>query len=294
MAELITAMVTIFNDDLSVDYDACVNLANFLIENGSDGLVISGTTGESPTLTDEEKLTLFSRVKEAIGNRAKVIAGTGSNCTDSTLNLTKEASKTGVDGIMLVTPYYNKPPQAGLIRHFQTVAEAVELQVILYNVPSRTGANIEAETAITLSQTANIVAVKEASGNLEQIKQIIDNTPDDFKVYSGDDAATFDIMKLGGDGVISVASHIIGQQMKDLLSFCEQENFTEAEDLNNQLMPIFKGLFKTTNPILVKAGLELIGQPGGPLRLPLIEATKTQKAELSNLLETLTIKESTF
>ena len=287
MAELITAMVTIFKDNLSVDYDACINLANFLIENGSDGLVVSGTTGESPTLTDEEKLTLFSRVKEAIGDKAKVIAGTGSNCTNPTLNLTKEAARTGVDGIMLVTPYYNKPPQAGLIKHFQTVAEAVDLPVILYNVPSRTGANIEAETTIALSKTVNIVAVKEASGNMEQVKQIINNTSDDFKVYSGDDAATFDIMKLGGDGVISVASHVIGKQMKKLLSLCDEDNFAEAEALNNKLMPIFKGLFKTTNPILVKAGLEIIGQSGGPLRLHLIEATEAQKAELKSLLESL-------
>jgi len=285
MAELITAMVTIFKDDLSVDYNACLDLAGFLIENGSDGLVVSGTTGESPTLSDEEKLALFAKIKEAVGSRAKVIAGTGSNCTNTTLGLTKEAAKTGVDGIMLVTPYYNKPPQAGLIRHFQTVAEAVDLPVIMYNVPSRTGANIEAETVIALSKTANIVAVKEASGNFEQIKQIIDNTADDFKVYSGDDAATFDIMKLGGGGVISVASHVIGKQMKKLLTLCEEGNISEADELNNELMPIFKGLFKTTNPILVKAGLEIISQKGGPLRLPLIEATESQKAELRELLE---------
>lgn len=278
-------MVTIFKDDLSVDYDACLKLANFLIENGSDGLVVSGTTGESPTLTDDEKLNLFSKIKEEIGGKARIIAGTGSNSTEHSIELTKEAEKTGVDAVMLVTPYYNKPPQEGLIQHFKAVAKATSLPVILYNVPSRTGLNIEAQTSITLSKVENIEAIKEASGNLEQIKTIIDTTEDSFKVYSGDDSSTFEIMKLGGDGVISVASHIVGSQIKEMLNLCTQGNFEDAEQLNNQLMPLFKGLFKTTNPILVKAGLELIGQPGGPLRLPLIAATAEQKSELANLLK---------
>jgi 4-hydroxy-tetrahydrodipicolinate synthase len=284
MSELITAMVTIFKDDLSVDYDACIRLADFLIENGSDGLVVSGTTGESPTLTNEEKLTLFSKIKKAVGDKAKVLAGTGSNCTDSTVRLTKEASKTSVDGIMLVTPYYNKPPQDGLIQHFKTIAEATELPIMMYNVPSRTGSNMEASTTIVLSEVGNITSVKEASGDIEQVKQIINNTSGDFKVYSGDDSSTYDIMKLGGDGVVSVASHVVGNLIKEMLNCCSN-NQEKAKELNNKLMPLFEGLFKTTNPILVKAALELIGQKGGPLRLPLIEATLEQKTELKILLD---------
>jgi len=284
MAELITAMVTIFKDDLSVDYEACADLACFLINNGSDGLVVSGTTGESPTLTDEEKLNLFSNIKEAVGSDVQVIAGTGSNSTVASKKLTIEAEHTGVDGVMLVSPYYNKPPQNGLIEHFKTIAEKSKLPIILYNVPSRTGSNIEANTTITLSKIDNIVAIKEASGDVAQIEKIINNTSEDFKLYSGDDGTTFDIMKLGGNGVISVASHIIGNKIKEMLNLCQNNNFEEAEKLNNKLMPVFKGLFNTTNPILVKAGLELIGQQGGPLRLPLVKETKEENEQLKELL----------
>lgn len=283
MSELITAMVTIFKDDLSVDYDACCDLAGFLITNGSDGIVVSGTTGESPTLTSAEKITLFSKIKETVADKAKVIAGTGSNCTDTSLKLTKEAEKTGVDAVMVVAPYYNKPPQAGLVKHFGAIADSTQLPIILYNVPSRTGVNIEAATTFSLSKIENIVAIKEASGNMEQVKQIINNTDDNFQVYSGDDSATFDIMKLGGDGVISVASHVVGNETKEMLGLCDSGDFEEAGKLNAELMPIYKGLFKTTNPILVKAGLELIGRQGGPLRLPLIEATEEQKIKLKEL-----------
>ncbi|HDZ86245.1 MAG TPA: 4-hydroxy-tetrahydrodipicolinate synthase [Actinobacteria bacterium] len=285
MSELITAMVTIFKDDLSVDYEACFDLADFLVENGSDGIVVSGTTGESPTLSQEEKLNLFSRIKEHIGDRAKIIAGTGSNSTEATAKLTKAASSTGVDGIMVVAPFYNKPPQAGLIQHFKKVASSTDLPLILYNVPSRTGINIDASTTIELAKTENIVAIKEASGDFEQIKEIINSTEKSFKVYSGDDEATFNIMKLGGNGVISVASHIIGSQIKDMLATCEEDDFDKASELNERLRPIFKGLFNTTNPILVKAGLELLGRRGGPLRLPLIRATEEQKETLAETIK---------
>ena len=285
MSELITAMVTIFKDDLSVDYEACFDLADFLVENGSDGIVVSGTTGESPTLSQEEKLNLFSRIKEHIGDRAKIIAGTGSNSTEATAKLTKAASSTGVDGIMVVAPFYNKPPQAGLIQHFKKVASSTYLPLILYNVPSRTGINIDASTTIELAKTENIVAIKEASGDFEQIKEIINSTEKSFKVYSGDDEATFNIMKLGGNGVISVASHIIGSQIKDMLATCEEDDFDKASELNERLRPIFKGLFNTTNPILVKAGLELLGRRGGPLRLPLIRATEEQKETLAETIK---------
>ncbi len=285
MSELITAMVTIFKDDLSVDYDACLDLADFLLENGSDGLVVSGTTGESPTLNNTEKLNLFAKIKEHVGEKTKVIAGTGSNSTEIAASLTKEASKTGVDGIMVVAPYYNKPPQTGLVQHFKKVADNTELPIILYNVPSRTGINIDASTTIELSNVENIVATKEASSDFEQIKKIMDETSPDFKVYSGDDSATYKIMELGGDGVISVASHIIGKQIKEMLEMCNGDTFGKAQEINERLTAIFAGIFDTTNPILVKAGLELLGRKGGPLRLPLLKATAEQKERLATIIK---------
>jgi 4-hydroxy-tetrahydrodipicolinate synthase len=283
-------MVTPFNKDLKVDYDKAQKLALFLAENGSDSLVVTGTTGESPTLTADEKLNMYKAVKEVVsGLDTKVIAGTGSNCTDNAIELSKKAAKIGVDGLLLVCPYYNKPPQSGLIRHFTEIAAATDLPNIIYNVPGRSGVNISAETTIELANVENIVGTKEASGDMEQIAHIIDNTTDDFKTYSGDDATTFPILALGGDGVISVASHIAGRQMKLMTKAAEEGNWSEALALHNQLMPLFKGLFKTTNPILVKAALKLIGFDAGGLRIPLIEATDFQVEELNELLNQLNL-----
>lgn len=281
-------MVTPFDKNLKVDYNQAQKLALFLAENGSESLVVTGTTGESPTLTTDEKLGMYKAVKEAVsGLDTKVVAGTGSNCTGTAVELSKKAAKTGVDGLLLVCPYYNKPPQSGLISHFKEIAAATDLPNIIYNIPGRSGVNISAETTIELSDVDNIVGTKEASGDMEQIAQIIDNTPDDFLTYSGDDASTYPILALGGDGVISVASHIAGPQMRLMTRAAEGGNWSEALALHNELMPLFKGLFKTTNPILVKAALKMIGLDCGCLRSPLVEATENQVEELKILLSQL-------
>ncbi len=282
---LITAMVTPFKEDLSLNLDLAEELANFLVENGSDSLVVSGTTGESPVLKEKEKLDLFKAVLQAVKGKARVIAGTGNYCTEETIELTRKAEKIGVDGCLLVVPYYNKPPQEGLKKHFQAVAARTSLPLILYNVPSRTACNLEAETTIELSKVENIVGIKEASGNLAQIGKVIAYTPDNFLVYSGDDAFTFPVLALGGDGVISVASHVAGPQIKKMITLFKKGNFKKALDYHHRLMPLFKGLFLKTNPILTKASVELIGFPVGPPRLPLVEATPEDRQKLKKLLE---------
>lgn len=282
---VLTAMVTPFKDNLSVDYEKAQELALYLIENGSDGLVISGTTGESPTLTSEEKLNLFKTVKDTVGNKAIVIGGTGNYCTNESIEFTKKAEKTGIDGCMLVGPYYNKPPQEGLFRHFKAIAENTSLPVIVYNVPSRTACNIEAETIIRLSAIKNIVAVKEASGNFEQIAKISKETDDDFLIYSGDDSMTLSILALGGTGVISVASHVAGKEIAEMIKGYKDGNVSKAKDLHLKLMSLFKALFMTTNPIMVKAAVNLKGLNVGGLRLPLISATEEQINKLKKVME---------
>lgn len=283
--EVLTAMVTPFRKDLSLDLEKAAELANYLVENGSDGIVASGTTGESPTLSNDEKLKLFKAVKDAIPNDKKVIANTGNYCTKESIELTKEAEKTGVDGCMLVVPYYNKPPQEGLYRHFKTVAEATSLPVVVYNVPSRTVKNLEADTLIRLAEVENIVAVKEASCDLGQVAKIIKNVPDDFLVLSGEDAVTFPIIALGGEGVISVASHVAGKEIKEMITATKNQNLAKAKDIHLRLLPLFKMLFLTTNPIMVKKAVELMGIEVGPPRLPLVEATEQETAKLKSLME---------
>lgn len=285
LGRVLTAMVTPFTEDLKVNYDEAQRLASYLIESGSDGIVVSGTTGESPTINYEEKLELYKAVKEAVKDKGTVIAGTGDNCTQDSIEFTRAAERIGVDAAMLVTPYYNKPPQQGLYQHFQTIANYTSLPVILYNIPSRSVVNIDAETTIALSEIENIVAVKEASGNLEQIAKIISQTPPDFAVYSGDDSATYPILALGGKGVISVASHIIGKEIKNLVVAGQNNQWEEALKLHHRLLPLFEALFITTNPIMVKAALNLKGFNVGGLRLPLIEATEAQKQKLKKIME---------
>lgn len=286
---LLTAMVSPFKEDLSVDYDKAQELADFLVENGSEGLVVSGTTGESPTLSDEEKIKLYKTVKEAVGNRVSVVAGTGSNSTRHTVELTQEAEKTGVDACMLVTPYYNKPPQKGLYEHFKKVAESTSLPVILYNVPSRTACNLEAQTTIDLSEIENIVAVKEASGDLTQISEIIKQTPDDFYVYSGEDANNFSILSVGGVGAISVASHIVGSELLRMMEAYGQGDADQARKIHFKLLPIFKVLFLTTNPIMVKAAVKLKGINVGSVRPPLVDASEQQIKTLCDVMSKINL-----
>lgn len=283
-------MVTPFTATGEIDLEGAKKLAKYLIDHGSDGLVVAGTTGESPTLSQEEKIALFAAVKEAVGDRAAVIAGTGGNSTAASIKLTREAEKLGVDGIMLVVPYYNRPSQEGLYQHFKAIAESTSLPVMLYNVPSRTGRNMEAETTLRLAQIDNIVAVKEASGDLDQVTAILRNAPKDFLVYSGDDSITLPLMAIGGYGIVSVASHVVGERMQAMVQAYVQGDTAKAAAIHQELFPVFKALFITTNPVPVKAALNMLGLPGGPVRLPLVEATAAEKEKIAAALQAVGLK----
>lgn len=271
LGRLLTAMVTPFDARGEVDYQQAKRLALSLLDSGSDGVVLSGTTGESPTLSREEKLRLFAETKSALGNRGTVVAGTGSYNTKESQELTKEAEKTGVDACLLVVPYYNRPTQQGLWEHFKAIAQSTTLPCILYNVPSRTVTNLAADTVIKLNQIDNIVGVKEASGNLGQIAEIIQGTKEDFLVYSGNDSDTFPILALGGYGVISVASHLVGIQIKDMMEKFLDGKPQEAAKIHRHLLPLVNALFIVSNPVPVKWALNYVGFPVGKPRLPLIE-----------------------
>jgi len=282
---LLTAMVTPFDTDGKVDYLQAQKLAKALLDSGSDGVVVSGTTGECPTLSREEKLRLFAEVRSAVDNRGTVIAGTGNYNTADSLELTREAEKTGVDGCLLVVPYYNRPTQEGLFQHFETVAQGTSLPCIVYNVPSRTVTNLTAETAIRLSQVDNIVGVKEASANLDQIAKIIQGARENFLVYSGNDSDTFPILALGGYGVISVASHLVGLQMKHMMEAFLDGKTKEAAALHRKLLPLINALFVVTNPIPVKYALNYLGFSVGKPRLPLTEPDEKSRAVIEQALK---------
>lgn len=284
---VLTAMVTPFTPDLKVDYDRAAELARKLVDSGSDGIVVAGTTGESPTLTKEEKVNLFRVVMEAVGKEAAVVAGTGGNATQPSIELTREAEKVGVHGIMAVVPYYNKPPQDGLITHFKAIAAATSLPVILYNIPGRTGTNMTPETVEKLAGVENIVAIKEASGSLDQVTDIRRRTPPSFKIYSGDDSLTLPILAVGGEGIISVASHVVGRRLKDMVEAYVAGQVAKAAEINAELFPLFKALFVTTNPIPVKLALRLTGFDVGGLRPPLVEAGEREAAIVRQALSGL-------
>jgi 4-hydroxy-tetrahydrodipicolinate synthase len=271
LGRLVTAMVTPFDVHGGVNYAQAKRLALGLLDCGSDGLVVSGTTGESPTLSKSEKLRLFAEVKEAVGHRGWVIAGTGGNDTAASRELTKEAEKLGVDACLLVVPYYNKPSQEGLFQHFKSIAESTSLPCIVYNVPARTVTSMSAETTIKLSQIGNIIGTKEASSNLEQIAQIIQGARPGFLVWSGNDADTLPILSLGGYGIISVASHLVGKQMKEMMDQYLQGRTEEAAALHRRLLPLFNALFVVSNPVPVKYALNKVGVDVGKPRLPLVE-----------------------
>lgn len=285
--KILTAMVTPFNKNGEIDLDQTTNLINYLLENGTDGLVVAGTTGESPTLTTKEKLELFSHVVKIVDKRVPVIAGTGGNNTRSSIELTKEAEKCGVDAIMLVTPYYNKPNQQGLYEHFKAVANATNLPVMLYNIPGRSVINMNAETIIELSKIENIVSVKEASGDLDQAATIIEHTSDDFTVYSGDDGLTLPMLSIGGDGIVSVASHVIGNEMKEMVQAFNEGNMKLAASLHRKLLPIMNGLFNAPSPSPVKYALAIKGIQTGGVRLPLVPLTEQEENDLKSLMNTL-------
>lgn len=279
-----TAMVTPFDRKGHIDFSKTTQLVNYLIANGSESLVVCGTTGESPTLSKEEKLALIDHVIKVVNKRVPVIAGTGSYNTYESIELTKRAENLGADAIMLVAPYYNKPNQEGLYQHFKTIAEETLLPILLYNIPGRSVVNIEPETIIALSQIKNIVAVKEASGNLNKMTKIIANTPDHFELYTGDDGNTLPVLSIGGVGVISVAAHVIGNEMQEMVTKFLDGQITEAAKLHQKLLPIMVELFKAPNPVPVKTALQMKGLDVGTVRLPLVPLTENERLELSKRL----------
>ncbi|MDI6707379.1 MAG: 4-hydroxy-tetrahydrodipicolinate synthase [Bacillota bacterium] len=267
---LITAMVTPFDEELNVNYGGAVELAKQLVEEGTTALTVCGTTGEAPTLTTDEKIKLFKEIKASVD--VPVIAGIGTNSTKATIEMGRMAVECGVDGVLVVVPYYNKPNQEGIYRHFKAVAEEVKLPIMMYNVPGRTGGNMDAETVIELSRVENIVALKEASGNLSQVCEVIRRAKEGFNVYSGDDFLTIPIMAMGGAGVVSVASQVVGPMMRRMIDSFLEGDVKNAAQLHNKLKPIFDALFITTNPIPVKKALNLMGRNAGGLRLPMVDA----------------------
>jgi 4-hydroxy-tetrahydrodipicolinate synthase len=284
---LLTAMVTPFAEDGAVDYTRARQMAQALVASGTTGIVVAGTTGESPTLTHQEKLQLFRDVKDAVGESIAVIAGTGTNNTAESVSFSREAAQLGADGILATVPWYNRPPQQGLEAHFRAIANAVNIGVLLYNIPSRTGANLAPETAIRLSEVENIVGVKEASGNLEQIGQIIREARPGFLVWSGNDADTLPVMALGGFGVVSVASHLVGRQIATMIEAAVDGSLDVATEVHQRLAPLFAALFVTTSPIPLKYGLSAVGFPCGGLRLPLVEIDPKSAAVMDEALRSV-------
>ena len=282
---MIPAMVTPFDENLDLDLKQARALARRLVENGADALIINGTTGESPTVFYPQKMKLFEAVVSEIDGEVPVIANVGDNCTADTVDFARDVQKLGVDGFMLVVPYYNKPPQEGLYQHFKTIAGSIDLPCILYNIPGRCVINMTAETTLRLAnEVDNIVAIKEASGNLEQVAAILAGAPEGFEVYSGDDALTYDLMKLGGAGVISTIGNVAPDRMKEIVDLCAAGDFEAATKANEALLPLMNELFITSNPIMVKEALNLLGFPVGGVRLPLVNATAEQSAELAEVM----------
>jgi len=283
-----TAMVTPFDNELKVDFKRLAELALKLLDSGSTGLVVVGTTGESPTLTKEEKLSVFRAVKEVVGNKAPVIAGTGSYSTQESINLSKEVEKIGVDGLLLVNPYYNKPSQEGLYQHFKTVAGAVDLPVILYNHPGRTGVSIDPQTMEKLAGIKNIVAVKDSSGSLSLISEYKLCTPSDFMIYSGDDPLTLPILSVGGAGVISVASHIAGADINKMVTSFLNGDIETAQKIHYRLFDLFKVLFCAPSPAPTKAALKMTGFSVGGVRLPLLDVNEADYAKIKAVMDKIT------
>lgn len=286
--EVITAMVTPFNEKREVDYEKVEALASNLVENGSDAVLVAGTTGESPTLTFDEEIEIMCSAKRAVSGKGKVIMGTGSNSTETAVMMSKRAQKEEVDAILSVVPYYNKPSQSGLIEHFSAIAEAVDLPIILYNIPSRTGINMAPETVKTLAKKySNIVALKQSYPDMDVVTELRTICPADFAIYSGDDSLTLPMLSLGAHGVISVASHLFGNEIKSMIRNFKTGDITTAKNMHIKLFPIFKKLFIVSNPVPVKAALASKGLIEDYVRRPLVELTKAEKAELMFTLDSI-------
>jgi 4-hydroxy-tetrahydrodipicolinate synthase len=276
---LVTAMVTPFTAEGALDVDGAQRLATYLVdEQRNDGLVVSGTTGESPTTSDEEKDRLLRAVVEAVGDRAAVVAGAGTNDTAHTVHLAQAAEKAGADGVLLVAPYYNKPPQAGLLAHFRAAADATGLPAMLYDIPGRTGVAITTETLVALAEHPRIVAVKDAKGDLDASAWVMARSP--LAYYSGDDKVTLPLLSIGAVGVVGVPTHLVGTRTKDMIEAYAAGDPGRALALHRELLPAFTGFFRTQGVILAKAALGLAGLPGGPVRPPLVDATEAEIATL--------------
>lgn len=283
--KVLTAMVTPFSKDNTINFEQTTKLVEHLIATGTEGIVVCGTTGESPTLSHDEKLELFKHVIKISAGRAKVIAGTGGNNTEASILLTKEAAACGVDAIMQVTPSYNKPNQRGLYAHFAAIAASTTLPIMLYNIPGRSACNLEAETTIALSKIDNIVSVKEASGNFNQASEIMRQTADDFLVYCGDDSLTLPMLAIGAHGIVSVAAHVIGREISDMVSAFNTGEHQKAAKMHQELLPIMTGMFIAPSPAPVKAALKLKGIDAGGLRLPLVELSDDEQKIVENLFK---------
>ncbi|HEX6262597.1 MAG TPA: 4-hydroxy-tetrahydrodipicolinate synthase [Actinomycetota bacterium] len=280
---LVTAMVTPFKDDGSLDLDRARDLAAWLFDHGTNALVVTGSTGEAATLSDGEKVELWRACAEVGGGM--IIAGTGTYDTAHSVHLTHQADEAGVDAMLVVTPYYNKPPQRGLIEHFTTVAGATSKPVMVYNIPGRTGTRIEHDTLLRLAEVENIVAVKDSTGDLDGVSHLVAQAPTDFELYCGDDWATFAMMCAGARGLVSVAAHVVGERLKRMMELIEGGDAAGARKIHEELLPVFDALFITSNPIPLKAAMEMIGQPVGPPRLPLVPATDEERSRIGKALE---------
>jgi len=288
--QVLTAMVTPLTAEGAVNYPVVEQLADYLVSHGTETLVVCGTTGESPTLTWEEEYELFQVVQKAVGNRGKVMAGTGSNSTHEAIEATKKAAKLGVDGTLQVVPYYSKPPQEGLYQHFSAIAQSSpDLPMMLYNIPGRTGRNLEPTTVAKLAKLENIVAIKEASGDLDQVSTIRASTPPEFGIYSGDDSLTLPLLAVGGTGVVSVASHLVGLQLQQMITDFKSGELEVAQAIHLKLFPLFRALFLSTNPIPVKTALRLQGWDVGALRSPLSELPPELATQLKDVLTKLSL-----
>jgi len=281
---VVTAMVTPFRDDHALDLEGAQELTVHLLEHGSDTVLVAGSTGEGPTLTTEEKTELFRACIEAARGKGRIWCGSGTYSTAESIDLTHAADEAGADGVLVVTPYYNKPPQRGLVAHFTAVAESTDLPVILYNIPGRTATRIEHDTLLQLAAVPNIVAVKDSTGDFDGISKLIREAPPEFEVYSGDDWATFGMACLGAVGVVSVASHLVGERIHQMLELVESGDVPAGRKIHEELSPVFAALFITSNPIPLKAALELVGRPAGPPRLPLVPATPDERERIRRVL----------
>ncbi|MCX5749141.1 MAG: 4-hydroxy-tetrahydrodipicolinate synthase [Candidatus Saganbacteria bacterium] len=291
IGRIITAMVTPFKENGEVDYKKAEEMAVFLTENGSDGVVVHGTTGESPTLTHDEEYELYKVVKNALQGKASLIAGTGSNSTDTTIRSTKKAEQIGADAALLVVPYYNKPSQEGLYQHYRAVARSTGLPLIIYNIPGRTGINMLPETVARTAEFKNIIGLKDAAGDLNYTSAARTLLPKDFLIWSGDDSLTLPMMSVGAYGVISVASHLAGREIKKMVDLYVSGDVNKAEEIHRKLMPLFKVLFIAPNPSPLKFALKAIGHDCGKTRLPLVEPSAAEKKEIIKVMKGLSLIE---